>query len=145
MAKRKKDTNVRPDRLKYEKDCLYIKNIHPCVITFWKQQFQRGPSHKFALKNNFFSREKTFAFCCFENCKGINFREKGQKTWKTRKFLPAKVVFMSHCYFNPLSARVFFRRFLTIESFLTRFPGTGSTSLQSVAVYHFVRKWKALE
>ena len=35
------------------------------------------------------SREKTFAFCCFEISKGINFREKGPKT---RKFLPAKVV-----------------------------------------------------
>ena len=37
------------------------------------------------------SREKTFAFCCFEISKGINFREKGPKTRKTRKFLPTKV------------------------------------------------------
>ena len=36
-------------------------------------------------------REKTFAFCCFEISKGINFREKGPKTLKTRKFLPEKV------------------------------------------------------
>ena len=63
--------------------------IHVSLISE-NNKFQRGPSHKFALKNDFFSREKTFAFCCFEICKGINFREKVQKTRK--KFLPVKVL-----------------------------------------------------
>ena len=43
------------------------------------------------LKFSMISREKNFAFFCFEISPGINFRELGSKTRKTRKFLPAKI------------------------------------------------------
>ena len=38
-----------------------------------------------------FSEEKTFAIFRFTIFKGRNFRENGQKSWKSRKFLLAKV------------------------------------------------------
>ena len=42
-------------------------------------------------KISMISREKTFAFWWFRISKSINFREKDQKTRKTRKLMPAKV------------------------------------------------------
>ena len=86
------------------KKIAYILKIFIHVSLFSENnKFQRGPSHKFALKNNFFAWKNScvfeivydFAFCCFEICKGINFRKRGQKTRKTRKFLPAKVLMMT--------------------------------------------------
>ena len=55
-----------------------------------KKFFSREKTFAF-LKLSMISREKTFVFCCFEISKGINFREKGPRTRKTRKFLPTKV------------------------------------------------------
>ena len=90
--------------MKKGKDCICINNIHPCVFDFfdnnefkiclkfaWKKSFFSREKTFAFLKLSMISREKTFAFCCFEISKGINFREKGPKTRKTRKFLPAKV------------------------------------------------------
>ena len=57
----------------------------------WKKRFFLREKTFAFLKLSTISREKTFAFCCFEISKGIDFREKGPKTRKTRKFLPAKV------------------------------------------------------
>ena len=46
----------------------------------------------FAFYEKFlFSEEKTFAIFCFTIFEGRNFRENGQKSRKSRKFLSAKV------------------------------------------------------
>ena len=60
------------------------------LVVSVKQFFLKGNNFRvFKIIHNF--AEKTFAFLGFQIFKGINFRENGQNSRKTRNFLPAKV------------------------------------------------------